>query len=153
MNLVLASPLTPIVTPDWIPNLVPVNADASNSSPNLTPIPAVNEASASPLKMSCPQTGHLGLAILPRGVRADKRESRRYESSLLPFIMNLTPAEKPVVIRAVEAYRKAKTKHVGQFYGPTADAILEELAPSPVRWTALASFVISEAEEPSRRKL
>lgn len=66
--------------------------------------------------------------------------------------MDLTPAEVPVVLRAVEAYREAKTKHVGQFRGITADTILEELAPSPVRWNQLASFVIATAEDPTRRK-
>lgn len=67
--------------------------------------------------------------------------------------MHLTPAERPIVIRAVEAYRKAKTKHVGQFRGPTADAILEELAPSPVRWAELASIVIASAEGRGQIKL
>ncbi|NNF28536.1 MAG: hypothetical protein HKN73_15025 [Gemmatimonadetes bacterium] len=60
--------------------------------------------------------------------------------------MDLTPTERPVVIRAVAAYREAKQKHVGQFRGVTADAILEELAPSPVRWAELASFVVASAE-------
>ena len=67
--------------------------------------------------------------------------------------MDLTTAERPVVVRAVAAYREAKAKHhVGQFRGLTADAILEELAPSPVRWTELAALVIASAEESSRRK-
>ena len=64
--------------------------------------------------------------------------------------MDLTPVERPVVVRAVAAYREAKEKHVGQFRGLTADAILEELAPSPVRWTELAAFVIATAKESSR---
>lgn len=66
--------------------------------------------------------------------------------------MDLTPAEVPVVERAVAAYRKAKAKHVGQFPGITADRILEELAPSPLRWNQLASFVIATVEDPTRRK-
>jgi hypothetical protein len=66
--------------------------------------------------------------------------------------MELTPAERPVVLRAVAAYRAAKTKHVGQFRGITADRILEELAPSPVRWNQLASFVIATVEDPTGSK-
>ncbi len=65
--------------------------------------------------------------------------------------MDLTPDEQPVVRRAVAAYRKAKKWHGGQFEGTTADAILEELAPSPVRWTELADFVIASAERPTRK--
>lgn len=55
-------------------------------------------------------------------------------------------------MRAVAAYREAKEKHGGQFRGLTADAILEELTPSSVRWTELAAFVIATAEGSSRRK-
>jgi hypothetical protein len=66
--------------------------------------------------------------------------------------MDLTPAEVSVVRRAVAAYREAKEKHVGQFRGATADSILEELDPSPVRWSQLASFVIATVEDPTRRK-
>ena len=60
--------------------------------------------------------------------------------------MDLTPEERPVVGRAIAAYRQAKAKHKGAFKGDTANAILEELAPSPVRWTELAAFVIAAAE-------
>ncbi len=67
--------------------------------------------------------------------------------------MDLTPVERPVVVRAVAAYRQAKEKHGGQFRGLTADAILEELTPSSVRWTELAAFVIATAEGSSRRNL
>jgi hypothetical protein len=65
--------------------------------------------------------------------------------------MNLTSAEQPVVLRAVEAYR-AKKGCEGQFRGVTADQILEELKVSPVRWAALAAFVIETAEGPTRRQ-
>ena len=65
--------------------------------------------------------------------------------------MEMTPDEKPVVRRAVAAYRKAKKGQKGPFRSQTADEILEELKPSPVRWTELASFVIETAEGPSRR--
>ncbi len=67
--------------------------------------------------------------------------------------MDLTAAERPVVVRAVAAYHEAKAKHVGQFRGLTADAILEELAPSPVRWTELAAFVIATAEGPRKHPM
>jgi hypothetical protein len=66
--------------------------------------------------------------------------------------MDLTPVEVPVVLRAVEAYRAAKTKHIGQFQGVTADKILEELDPSPVRWNQLASYVIATVEDSTRGK-
>ena len=65
--------------------------------------------------------------------------------------MDITAAERPVVRRAVEAYREAKKGHKGQFTGRTADQILEELSPSPVRWTELAALVIATAEGPTRR--
>jgi hypothetical protein len=65
--------------------------------------------------------------------------------------MFLTPAEQPVVRRAVAAYREAKKGHKGQFKGLTADQILEELTPSPVRWAALAAFVIASAEGSARK--
>jgi hypothetical protein len=66
--------------------------------------------------------------------------------------MDLTPDEQPVVRRAVAAYRETKKKeHKGQFRGATADEVLEELRPSPVRWTELAAFVIETAEGPTRR--
>jgi len=62
--------------------------------------------------------------------------------------MDLTPAEQPVVRRAVAAYR-AKKDHEGAFKGVSADEVLEELNPSPIRWAALAAFVIEQAEGPS----
>ncbi len=65
-------------------------------------------------------------------------------------VMNLTPDEQPVVRRAVVAYHEAKKEHKGVFRGATADEILEELKPSPVRWTELAAFVIGTAEGPKR---
>ena len=64
--------------------------------------------------------------------------------------MDLTLAEKPVVRRAVAAYRKAKRGQKGPYKGMTADQILEELAPDPVRWAELAAFVIEKAEGPTR---
>ena len=64
--------------------------------------------------------------------------------------MDLTPDEQPVVRRAVAAY-EAKKGYEGPFRGITADEILEELKPSPVRWTELAAFVIGTAEEPTQR--
>jgi len=60
--------------------------------------------------------------------------------------MQLTQTERPVVRRAVVAYLEAKKPHKGQFSGPTADEILEELTPSPVRWAELAALVIATAE-------
>ena len=60
--------------------------------------------------------------------------------------MNLTPDEQPVVRRAVAAYREAKKGQKGPFRDTTADEILEELNPSPVRWAELAAFVIETAE-------
>ena len=65
--------------------------------------------------------------------------------------MDLTPAEQPVVRRAVAAYHEVKKGHKGPFEGTTADEILEELKPSPVRWTELAAFVIEKAKGPTRR--
>ena len=66
--------------------------------------------------------------------------------------MDLTPNEQPVVRRAVAAYYEMKKKeHKGPFRGTTADEILEELKPSPVRWTELAAFVIEKAKGPTRR--
>jgi hypothetical protein len=59
--------------------------------------------------------------------------------------MELTPDERPIVRRAVAAY-EAKKWYKGPFRGMTADEILEELEPSPVRWTELAAFVIETAE-------
>ncbi len=51
------------------------------------------------------------------------------------------------------AYHEMKKKeHKGAFGGTTADEILEELKPSPVRWTELAAFVIESSEGPTRRK-
>jgi hypothetical protein len=60
--------------------------------------------------------------------------------------MELTEAERPIVRRAVAAYLEAKRPHKGQFTGPTADDILEELSPTPVRWAELAALVIARAE-------
>jgi hypothetical protein len=67
--------------------------------------------------------------------------------------MILTPAEEIAVRRAVTAYREMRNKDTkGAFRGVTADQILEELHPTPVRWVALASFVIARAEgEPPLR--
>ena len=65
--------------------------------------------------------------------------------------MDLTHVEQPVVRRAVAAYRAVKKGQKGPFRNRTADEILEELSPSPVRWTELAAFVIETAEGPSRR--
>ena len=64
--------------------------------------------------------------------------------------MELTSAEQPVVRRAVAAYNEAKKGHKGAFKGTTADEILEELRPSPVRWAELAAFVIEQAEGPEK---
>ena len=66
--------------------------------------------------------------------------------------MDLTPDEQPVVRRAVAAYHEMEKKHKGPFTGTTADEILEELKPSPDRWTELAAFVIERAKGPTRRK-
>ena len=63
--------------------------------------------------------------------------------------MDLTPEEQPVVRRAVAAY-KAKKAYEGPFKGTSADEVLEELKPSPVRWTVLAAYVIYVAEGPGR---
>ena len=61
--------------------------------------------------------------------------------------MILTPAEEIAVRRAVVAYRAMRDKSAkGVYRGVTADQILEELDPTPVRWVALASFVVTTAE-------
>ncbi len=66
--------------------------------------------------------------------------------------MDLTPDEQPVVRRAVAAYHEMKKKeHKGAFGGTTADEVLEELKPAPLRWLALAAFVIEKAKGPTRR--
>lgn len=57
-----------------------------------------------------------------------------------------TEAERPVFRRAVAAYLEAQKPHVGRFEGPTADEILEELTPTPVRWVQLAALVIEVAD-------
>jgi len=57
-----------------------------------------------------------------------------------------------VVRRAVAAYLEMKDKHKGAFGGTTANEILDELKPSPARWTELAAFVIEKAEGSARRK-
>ena len=62
--------------------------------------------------------------------------------------MNLTPEEEPVFRRAVAAY-KAKKGYDGPYKGTTADEVLEELKPSPLRWTELAAYVIYVAEGPA----
>jgi hypothetical protein len=64
--------------------------------------------------------------------------------------MDLTLEEQPVVRRAVAAY-EAKKSHKGPFRGMTADEILEELKPSPVRWAQLAAFVVETVEGPNQR--
>ncbi len=65
--------------------------------------------------------------------------------------MDLTPEEQPRVRRAVAAYHEMKKKeHKGAFEGTTASEILEELKPSPLRWLALAAFVIETAEGPRK---
>ncbi len=65
--------------------------------------------------------------------------------------MDLTPDEQPVVRRAVAAYLEKK-EHKGPFGGTTANEILDELKPSPARWTELAAFVIHRAKGPTGRK-
>lgn len=65
--------------------------------------------------------------------------------------MVLTPAEEHAVGRAVAAYREMKKGHKGQFQGVTADTILDELKPTPVRWAALAALVIEVAEGARRQ--
>ena len=57
-----------------------------------------------------------------------------------------------MVRRAVAAYLEMKDKHKGAFGGTTANEILDELKPSPARWTELAAFVIEKAEGSARRK-
>ncbi len=57
-----------------------------------------------------------------------------------------------MVRRVVAAYHEMKKEHKGAFGGTTADEILEELKPSPVRWNELAAFVIERAEGATRRK-
>ncbi len=61
--------------------------------------------------------------------------------------MNLSRAEEKAVRRAVVAYRAMNEKSTkGVFRGVTADQILEELHPTPVRWVALASLVVARAQ-------
>ena len=56
-----------------------------------------------------------------------------------------------MVRRAVAAYNEMmKKEHEGAFRGTTANEILEELKPSPLRWLALAAFVIETAEGPRK---
>jgi hypothetical protein len=64
--------------------------------------------------------------------------------------MDLTYDEGTAVSRAVAAYRQAKEGQKGPFRGLTADQILEELKPGPVRWTELAALVIETAEGPKK---
>ncbi len=73
------------------------------------------------------------------------------KESVILTVMEMTSDEKPVVRRAVAAYHEAKKGQKGPFRSRTADEILEELTPSPVRWTELAAFVIETAEGPTRR--
>ena len=63
--------------------------------------------------------------------------------------MDLTLEEQPVVRRTVAAY-KAKKACEGRFKGTSAGEVLEELKPSPLRWLALAAFVIETAEGPQK---
>ena len=65
--------------------------------------------------------------------------------------MYLTTDEGLAVSRAVAAYREAKEGQKGPFKGLTADQILEELKPGPIRWTKLAAFVIEKADGPKGR--
>ena len=65
-------------------------------------------------------------------------------------VMDLTRDEQLVVRRAVAAYHEAKKGHKGAFRRTTADELLEELKPSPIRWVALAAFVIESAEGPRK---
>jgi hypothetical protein len=61
--------------------------------------------------------------------------------------MILTQTEETVIRRAVTAYNAMRNKATkGAFQGVTADEILEELHPTPLRWAALASLVIARAE-------
>jgi hypothetical protein len=61
--------------------------------------------------------------------------------------MILTQAEEAAVCRAVTAYNAMRSKVAkGAFQGVTADEILEELHPTPLRWAALASLVIARAQ-------
>ena len=78
-------------------------------------------------------------------VSAGRRENRYLTG------MEITRVEEPVVRRAVAAYQLAKKGQKGPFRSRTADEILEELRPSPVRWVELAAYVIETAEGPSRR--
>ncbi len=64
--------------------------------------------------------------------------------------MHLTHDEQPVVRRAVAAYQEMKKGHKGMFQGTTADEVLEELKPSPLRGAELAAFVIKTAEGPRK---
>ena len=64
--------------------------------------------------------------------------------------MHLTLDEEPVVRRAVAAY-ETKKSHKGPYRGMTADEILEELNPSPVRWAQLAGFVVETVEGLTQR--
>ena len=63
--------------------------------------------------------------------------------------MDLTADEQSVVRRAVAAYHEMEKRHKGGFRGTTADEILEELKPSPLRWNELAAFVIKTAKGPT----
>jgi hypothetical protein len=64
----------------------------------------------------------------------------------LDSAMDLTARELPVVRRAVEAYREVKKGRKGPYGGVTADAILDELKPTPPHWAELADHVIETVE-------
>ena len=71
-------------------------------------------------------------------------------TSVRLIVMDLTSDEQPVVRRALAAYHQAMKGHKGMFRGTTADEVLEELKPSPIRWAMLAAFVIETAEGPGK---
>ena len=61
--------------------------------------------------------------------------------------MKLSSAEEVAVRRAVVAYRAMQEKsRKGVFLGVTADQILQDLDPTPIRWVALASLVVARAQ-------
>ena len=69
------------------------------------------------------------------GVGIRRRGAVGLELGLYPRKLSSPLILHPVVRRAVAAY-EAKKEHKGAFGGTTADEILEELKPSPVRWMA-----------------
>ena len=94
-----------------------------------------------------PQHRQSAAPVLPsdEGSKARVPSGNRYLK-----VMEISPDEEPVVRRAVAAYHEAKVGQKGPFRGRTADEILEELRPSPVRWTHLAAFVIEAVEGRTR---